>query len=280
MNNPGAASVRTAAMGLRVLLLATSAFATFASAEPSWKKELTPAAPGSYPPPPSGVLDLQVSWKGLVDSGRLRMEIAPKDADKPGCLVVRSSAFSLGPAASLFPYQNSFWSELDPATFKPRLFHAVETDKKETVTTTTRHFPDRVEYSETTRLLKNGANTQKDRVFKFAPVFDIFSAMLHVRSQKLDAGERITLVVHPFATPYLLRVKVIGREVHLDRKSIRLNVAMRKIDRNTLELLPYKKLKSDATLWLSDDADRLPMEFRAAVFIGDIRATMIAFRKS
>jgi hypothetical protein len=215
----------------------------------------------------------------MLNSGKVRIEFAPRDAKKPGSFVVRSSASSLGPAAGLFPYQNSFWSELDPATLKPRFFHAVETDKKETVTTTTRHFPDRVECTETTKPNPKGAATRSDRIFRFAPVFDIFSAMLHVRSQKLEAGDLITLVVHPFDNPYLLRVKVVGRELHLDRKTIRLSVGMRKIDRNTLELRPYKKMKSDATLWLSDDTDRIPVEFRAAVFIGDVRAILSGFRK-
>jgi hypothetical protein len=29
-----------------------------------------------------------------------------------------------------------------------------------------------------------------------------------------------------------------------------------------------------ATLWLSDDANRLPLELRAEVFIGDVRMTL------
>jgi hypothetical protein len=110
-------------------------------------------------------------------------------------------------------------------------------------------------------------------------VFDIFSAMLHVRSQKLDTGDTMSLLVQPFGAAYLLRVRVDGREVHNGRKTIRLNVGMRKIDRKTLELLPYKKLKKDAVLWLSDDADRVPVELRAAVFIGDIRATLVSHHK-
>jgi len=34
----------------------------------------------------------------------------------------------------------------------------------------------------------------------------------------------------PFDNPYLLRVKVLGREIHLDRKTFRLSVGMRKIN--------------------------------------------------
>jgi hypothetical protein len=268
-------------MRLRLILFLSLASTWFAAAaNPAWKKELTSAAPGTFPAIPPGVLELQLTWKGMLNSGKVRMEFAPHDAKKPGTLVIRSSAVSLGAAATVFPYQNNCWSELNPSTLKPRFFHAVETDKKETVTTTTRHFTDRVESRETTQPLDKRAVSQRDRVFKFAPVFDIFSAMLHIRSQKLNTGDRVTLVVHPFGNPYLFNVKVQGREVHLDRKTIRLSVGMRKIDRKTHEVLPYKKMNSDATLWLSDDSDRIPVEFRAAVFIGDVRATLAGFQKS
>ncbi len=266
-------------MHLRHLLLLALAASPFASADPAWKRDLTSPAPGPHPPLPSSALDLQVSWKGLINSGKVRMEFAPKDAEKNGVLVVRSSATSIGPAAMLYPYQGNSWVELDPVTFKPRFSHSVETDKSETVTTTSRYFKDRMECHEITTPLGKRSGTTKDRTFRFSPVFEIFSAILHVRSQKLADGDTIKLVVHPFNNPYLLHVNVIGRENHLDRNTIRLSVGMRKIDRKTFALKPYRKIKRDATLWLSDDADRIPVELRAAVFIGDVRATLTASRK-
>ncbi len=54
---------------------------------------------------------------------------------------------------------------------------------------------------------------------------------------------------------------------------------MRKIDRATHELQPYKKLKKPGTIWLSDDAERIPLELRAAVYIGDVRAVLTSFTK-
>jgi hypothetical protein len=251
-----------------------------AIAEPAWKNELTSPTPGAWSKLPSCTLEMQVSWKGMLDAGKLRIEFAPEDAVKPEVFTVRSSAASTGPAALLFPYQSHFWSELEPASLKPRFFHAVETDHREKVTTSARHFADRVETVEITEALhKMTAPVRSARVIHHAPVFDIFSAMLHVRSQKLDDGDVITLVIQPFDNPYLLRVKVLDREIHRDRKTIRLSVGMRKIDRNTFELRPYKKMKRDATLWLSNDQDRIPVELRAAVFIGDVRAILTGFRK-
>ena len=258
------------------LILLSLLSGPLAMAAPAWQGELTSPAPGPFPALAPTVLDLKVSWKGTVNAGSIRMESAPPAAKKPGSLVIRSSSSSHGAASMLFPYQSSFWSELNPATLRPRYFHAMEADKKETATTTVRYFPDRVESQETTRIFKTGTTKQTDRIFRFAPVFDIFSAMLHVRSQKLDAGDRITLVIHPFDNPYLLRVNVRGREIHNGRNTIRLTMGMHKIDRKTLELLPYKKLKKDATLWLSDDADRVPVELRATAFIGDVRAILTA----
>jgi hypothetical protein len=38
-------------------------------------------------------------------------------------------------------------------------------------------------------------------------------------------------------------------------------------------------MKRDATLWLSDDTDRIPLEFRAPVYIGDVRAVLTSFKK-
>lgn len=265
--------------GLRIFIFLSITVGSLAAADPAWKKELSSPNLGPHPRIQSGTLNLNVSWKGMLDAGRLCIHFAPKDAKKPNAYVITSTANSLGLAAELFPYTSRFWSELDPATLKPRLFYSVETDRKETVTTTTRHSNTQVTCHEITQALPKGASVTTDRTFAFSPVFDIFSAMMHIRSQKLDAGDQINLVVQPFKHPYLVRVKVQGREAHLDRKTIRLTVGMRKISTKTLELLPYKKMKSDATLWLSDDDDRIPVEFRAAVFIGDVRATLTGFEK-
>lgn len=259
-----------------LLLLAT---VSFAAAAPAWQGELTSPNPGPHPRIKPLALDFVISWKGLVDSGKLHIDFGPKDAHKTGAFVIKSHAVSQGVAAKLYSYHHDFWSEVSPTTFRPQYFRGVETDPKETVTYTIRHSSDHVDSESVTKILKTGVSKTKKRTFKFSPVFDLFSAMLHVRSQKLADGDKITIVIHPFDTPYLLRAKVVGHEVHDGQKAIRLSVGMNKIDRDSLELKEYKKLKSDATLWLSDDVDRVPIEFRAAVFIGDVRAILTNRKK-
>ena len=107
----------------------------------------------------------------------------------------------------------------------------------------------------------------------------MFSAILWIRSQRLAPGDDHTLLLLPFKSPYLLNVKVEAKEQHLGRDALRLSVALRKIDRKSLTLGNYKKLRKPVTVWLSDDADRIPIELRAAVYIGDVRAVLTGFRK-
>jgi hypothetical protein len=45
-----------------------------------------------------------------------------------------------------------------------------------------------------------------------------------------------------------------------------------------LSLKPYKKMKT-ATLWITDDEDRVPLELRVAAFIGDVRMTLTGQQK-
>lgn len=113
----------------------------------------------------------------------------------------------------------------------------------------------------------------------FAPVHDLFSAMLFVRSQKLEKGDNITLVAQPFATPYLIRIHVVDHVLHKQQPAIHLRLAMNKINRDTLQLDPYKKMNREASLWLSNDKQRIPLELRASVFIGDVRATLTNARR-
>lgn len=263
---------------LRLPLLALACIST-ACAAPDWRNQLTSPAPGPVAAPPASTVDLKLTWNGLINSGVARIEFAPPTGKNPNVYRVRFSSGSTGAAAVMFPYQNEFISDIDPATFKPKHFQAVEIDGREKTTTLVRHLRDRVESKQSTQSLKKNTTQHIHRSFEFQPTFDIFSAMLLVRSKKLNNGDQMTLALHPLDNPYLLNVKVIGREIHLGRKTIHLSVGLQKIDRKTGELRPFRKLNREASFWISDDAERIPVEFRASAFIGDIRATLTDHRK-
>lgn len=244
------------------------------SAAPAWQADLTPFVAGSQSRLAPCRLNYKATWKGMIDAGTIQMEFGNPANAKAGAYIATSQGQSLGAAAAVYAYKHWFWSEMDPATFRPRLFHSVEDVEKKRVKHTLEYSRKQVTWERLSHVYETGADFVQKGSFAFSPAHDVFSAMLFVRGRKLDNGDDVSFVIQPGESPYLVRVHVDGREAHEGRAAIRLSVAMRKIDQDTLELLPYKKLKR-ATLWLSDDADRVPLEIRAEVFIGDVRVTLV-----
>ena len=260
---------------LLVLFLTTA----FLAAAPVWEGELTSPKPGPHPTISPSILDFNLSWKGMVKAGSLRLEFAPAGFKKPGSFVTKSTASSEGAATLLFSYKHSHWSEIHPTNLTAKYFHSTEDDDKESAVTTNRYNSSGVSVKETTTQLKGGAVATEAYKFPFGPAHDMYSAILFIRSQKLDVGDEHTLLLLPFKSPYLLKARVEAKEKHMGRDTLRMSFSMRKIDRTAHELKPYKKLKKPVTVWLSDDADRVPLELRAAVYIGDVRAVLTSFTK-
>lgn len=264
---------------LRFLLPLALATATL-RADPEWAKEITSPTVGTHPAIESSKLEFSLSWKGIVQAGYLDIEIAPKEISKPGYLVIKSSGYSQGFAKKLFPYSHSYWSEIVPGTLESRYFQSTETDSKEKTVTTNQYNPSKVEIEEITTRTSTSKKTTLTETFTQPDVRDLFSAILFVRSQKLDVGDSHTMLILPFKSPYLLKVSVDAKEKHEGKDAIRLSFALRKINLKTNELVAYKKLKKPVTLWLSDDADRIPLELRASVYIGDVRAVLTKHTKT
>ena len=210
----------------------------------------------------------------MVNAGSLRLTFGEPNAEKKGMTVVQSSASSRGAAAALFPYTHNYWCEIDSKTLSSRYFHAIEVDSEESVETSNRYSPTEVVVSEVSTTLSDRRKCTESFAFSHGPARDMLSAILYIRSQTLAPGEEHTLLLLPFKSPYLLKVRVEAKEKHMGRDALRMSFAMTKIDRNTLTLKAYKKLKKPVTLWLSDDLDRVPLELRASVFIGDVRAVL------
>jgi hypothetical protein len=249
-------------------------------ATPTWISELTSSKPGKHPAIESSKLEFSLSWKGMLKAGYLDIEFAPKKTVKPGHMVIKSFAQSQGVASNLFPYKHTYWSEIRPGTLESRYFQSTETDSKEKIVTTNHYSAAKANTKEVTTEVASAKTTTQTECFCQPNVRDLFSAILFVRSQKLDVGETHTMVILPFKSPYLLKVTVEAKEKHEGKDAIRLSFALRKIDIKTNELVAYKKLKKPVTLWLSDDTDRIPLELRASVYIGDVRAVLTKHTKT
>ena len=118
------------------------------------------------------------------------------------------------------------------------------------------------------------------KVTRLPGIRDLFAALLFVRSQPLHDGDRLLLTIFPDQNPYLVDLRVEGRDKILLRKRkipcIRFRVGIRTVTTSGPEtgmLAPHGKFRC-GRVWISDDARRLPVKAEVDIFIGSVFAEL------
>lgn len=243
-----------------------------AASPPTWSSQVTRAAPGAFPELEPCKLVFDLSWNNLISAGTA--EVTLKRAGP--MQLAEGRAGTMGFARRLWRYDCEMSSVMQRGSLQARHMAHSETDDRETISYQVSFSPTQVR---TQSLLTptRGEERKSSFICPYGPVDDLQSAILYVRSQSLKTGDAITRVVQPFDRPYLTTFTVTGREKRTVRgtayDTIKLDVMIRKIDRKTLQLGSFKKMRQ-ATIWVSDDAWRLPVEAHADIFVGFISAAM------
>ncbi len=236
-------------------------------ADPAWLNEVNIPKNGALMPISPAKLSYSMTWNGRLKAGNFDILFGEKDSRYPKHFIVRSFGGSTGWAHALFPYKFNYISFLNPKTFRPIMFVGNEKDNRGLDNLSFRFNSKGVTGTE--KSIRKSGNKIKEKNFVYPNALDLFSGLLQIRSMPLKNGDSVVMPFHPVATPYLSRIKVIGREQHMGRACIKLDIGLEKID-NDLSLKHYKKLKT-ASVWLSDDKWRVPIEIRAKVFVGSVR---------
>jgi len=131
-----------------------------------------------------------------------------------------------------------------------------------------------------TRARTEGTGTKVAKPFNFPGLFDLQSALLYLRSQPLSDHSVYRIVVYPATSAYLTTVTVLGRERVSVRagtyNAIKVDLQLKRLGKN-LELEPHRKFRR-ATVWISDDANRIPLRIEAQIFVGTVFAELQAMR--
>ncbi len=105
---------------------------------------------------------------------------------------------------------------------------------------------------------------------------DLFSALLHLRSQPLRNGDVYRLAIYPATAGYLATITVLGRDEIAVRAghyaAIKMDLKVKRIGKKGA-LEPYKKLKR-ATVWVSDDSDRILLRVEGQILVGAVTAEL------
>ncbi|MCB1235553.1 MAG: DUF3108 domain-containing protein [Verrucomicrobiae bacterium] len=275
-------AVMLAATGLAMAQTETAAPAKPPPPSPeelAWMKELTLLAPGGHKELKPVEIKYRLSWNNVLNAGELDVAMKREPVESVGiCLVGTADARSSGLARALWSYDAEAKATVLPGTLEPKFFELAETERGKKFAYQL-DFQPRAVSSRTTEFPKKASEDPKvsEKTYRYQAVKDILSTVLYVRSFELTEGETIKTLVSPFNRPYYVALECQGRE---ERKikgekhdAIRLGVGIRKVNGNKT-LQDYDKMKA-ATIWLSDDEFRLPLEVHADIFVGFISARML-----
>ncbi len=247
---------------------------TFAQS-PEWVKELTPGTAGAHRKVPPCKLTFDIGWSHVMTAGQATLTV--REAGE--FWRADATAASTGLARKLWKYDCEMTSIMHRGDLRAHYLQHRETDSEETCRYRVSFERQRI-VTETKVEPVKGTPSSSTTVCAYGPMDDILSVILYVRSLELRNGQKITRVVQPWDTPYLTTFEVQGRETIVyggqKRPCIKLGLQIRKIDRTTLALSAYKKMKT-ATIWVSDDELRIPIEMNASVFVGFMFARLSQF---
>jgi hypothetical protein len=259
------AAVRVFLACFGVLLLAVPAQA-------GWREDVAGLRAGSFPPPPDGLTARYTfGWEGLSAAAAEVRLGRGSDGNWTG----RVRGGTTGPARALWKLDADYDTNLDVSGWSSRGATLTEKYRRYRVTEKMEFPAGGVRsWRESTR---EGSDAPKWKNFYVAGIRDMGGALMLARSQPLKNGDRLSLAVFPGDWMYLVRAKVEGRETlrwrGQQRAVIRLSLAIDRIN-DDYSLSPHKKFQS-GTVWVSDDALRLPLRIEVKVFVGHVFAEMV-----
>jgi hypothetical protein len=177
-----------------------------------------------------------------------------------------AAARTLGLARILWKLDANYTGLADPETLRPIDAKQIEVYRAKKIITQLAFKENSVKSERV-----DGAVAQT-RDFTYPNLFDLQTVLLYLRSQPLKEREAYRAVVYPATRAYLVTVTAVGHEKTSVRagsyNAIKLDMKLNRIGEN-FELERYRKFRR-ASIWISDDADRLLLRVEAQIFVGTI----------
>lgn len=238
-----------------------------AHAAGEWRAGVTRTPRGAFEQPRPFEAIYDFSWSG-ISAASADIRFNPEPA---GYLTLDGKGHTIGLARVLWKFDFSYLSRARADSLRPVEMHQRQTERRK-FTQTDHQFTSAA--VETDRV--DGKKAPKHSTYACDGLNDLFSALLYVRSQPLAERDVYRLIVYPETTPYLATITVLGRESFKSRagnyRAIRMDLRLEKVNKKD-ELVPHKKFKR-ASVWLSDDADRILLRAEAQIFVGTVAAEL------
>ena len=267
---------RTAKMRIQIRFRPTQCVITFlfafctGSLAANWEATLTRDPPGNFPELRPLHASYRFGWSGFTAAiGNVHFNKPSGDKFQ-----LDGTGRTIGFVRALWKLDVSHRAIANAQTLHPIETHQTENYRSKKIVTDLTFTNSGVSRSRTEG--ERGAAGTKTRQFSFPNLFDLHSAALYLRSQPLRDRSVYRIVVYPATNAYLGTVTVVGREKISVRagtyNAIKLDLQLKRINKR-FELEPHRKFRR-ATIWVSDDPERLLLRIEAQVFVGTVFAEL------
>jgi hypothetical protein len=257
-------------IGLRILpaIFAFLAFGSSSVAE-NWEATLSKEPIGNFPELRPLRASYRFGWSGLTAATGDVHFTRPSETK----FQLDGTGRTIGFVRALWKLDVSYQAIASAETLRPIETQQIENYRSKKIVT---HLTFTNNGVSRTRTEGKGVAEAKTRQYNFPNLFDLFSALLYLRSQPLKERAVYRVVAYPATNAYLATVTVIGREkisVHAGNyKAIKLDLRLMRIGKQR-QLEPHRKFRH-ANIWVSDDAERLLLRIEAQVFVGTVFAEL------
>lgn len=236
-----------------------------------WRESLTPDHPGPIPQVRPFDAEFRFGWSNIIEAARAHTSLTYAGDE----VMISARGGTSGPARILWQMDVTHEAHTRRAGLATIWVDQIEKYAKHTIITQIVSKPDAI-----WRLRQNGPVPAKWKKIKISPLRDLFSGMLFIRSQRLDPGDEVSTIIFPGDAPFLVEMKVLGTEsisiAGTSRDAIKLDIRLHRINlKKGGALEDHGKFRS-GTVWLSNDADRIPLRAEVQIFIGYVFAELVS----
>ena len=241
----------------------------------AWQETLTPDQPGPVPEVTPYAATFKIGWSE-IEAAQARAEISYNGTQ----VSLDAGGGTDGLARSLYQLDATFQGTVDRSTLHTLRSDQVETYADRSLTTIV------TGTNGTLRTLSErkppGEKPAKWKDVKVQPVRDFFAGILFIRSQTLARGDVVRLLMYPGGSSFFVEIESAG-PCTIDladgpREALRLDLKIQRVNTkkgNSLE--PHSKFRS-GKIWISNDAERIPLRAEVDIFIGYVFAEIVDYR--
>ena len=216
-------------------------------------------------------LRYKMSYSGFFRAGTAVLELKETNLNGEKVFYSKGTGWTSGLLKWFFKVDDVYESYFDKGPVKPILFKRKINEggyKKHRIT--------KFDYTSNTAYIQDFKN-QKDTTMVFSKVQDILSLFYYLRKQdvkKFKKGDELLIDMFIDSQVYPFKLQFLGKEV----VKTKFGKVKCLVFRPLVQSGRVFKAEESVTLWISDDANKVPIKIKADLAVGSLRADLDAYK--